>query len=431
MKSVFLSTLLLLTIIAPFITAKAVTDSDSLSHFRKHPWKQMMKFAIAIGTGEYNGRFQFTRPLSTDAKAIEVNMLVYLDEKWDYARSLNTCEEKAAEAHISFPFQVPTDGSWSQDVFHSLSQDIRTHVWYFVVSDCQNNIGKYLDTASSNGSRLKWDLQIRNANGSHFSDEESGLILPLLAFIIVIAALFVSDVMKSFKFYRVEESIDYPTLGVTIGLFIELLSLICEVIHLWIYSVNGRGSFVFDFANQTLSVTSQFIITSLLLLMASGWSINFMKFKDMDVILPIGGVIAFVMLLIVGIGKLVDEEQYFFHDYENWTGMLFMLVRVGLYALWVYLFQQTYKTAINDSERIFFNQMGLLSTIYFLAVPAVVVFATAVVAPYCRHRVVTIGTILMQTLVLVVLTLLFTTKSNRYYQISMKGRAMLPSAKAE
>jgi len=151
----------------------------------------------------------------------------------------------------------------------------------------------------------------------------------------------------------------------------------------------------------------------------------------MDVIMPVGGVIAFVMLLIVSIGRLVDEEQYVFHDYENWTGMIFMLARVALYAFWAYLFHRTYKRAATDSERIFFNQMGLLSTVYFLAVPLVVMIATTVVAPYCRHRVVTIGTILMQTLALVVLTLLFTTKSSGYYKISMRAKAMLPSAKMD
>ena len=406
-------------------STKFVSNYESLTRFDKNPWKYMTKFAISPGRGEFKSRFQFQKPLNRGdvPPTLNLTIFVYLDEEWDRVRAMESCEEKQKYSRFQLPVQVPTDGSWSEYFPGYLSQSVRTHVWFFVLADCEKNLSPHIST-----NRIKWDLEVFNSDGSHFSEEERGLGFTILIVLMVIVGFFVSNSIKFVKFYKTEESIDYPTLIITIALLLEFLSLTCEIIHLWIYSADGQGSFFFNFANQALSVTSQFLITCLLLLMAYGWSINFLEFEDMDVFIPLGILLGIIHILIVGVGRITDDEYYRYHDYENWAGVFVMVMRVLLFGFWVYLYRGTYQAA-KEADKIFFNQFGVLSTLYFLAVPIVVIFATTVIAPYYRHKVVTIGTLLLQTVSLIILTLLFTTKSNKYYQISMKGRALLPSNK--
>ena len=404
---------------------KFISNHENLHRFQKSPWKYMTKFAIAPQRGDFKARVQFNKPNIKGSLPDKFNLMlyIYLDEEWDKVRQLENCQEKAALARLSKPIEIPIDGSWSQEISGELTQSLRTHVWFFVIADCDRQIPSHLQAT-----RIQWELEVFNSDGSHFSQEEHGMISPLLIVMTVIIGFFISNSIKFIKFYKTEETIDYPTLIITIALCLEFLSLVCEVLHLWIYSNDGKGSFFFNFSNQALSITSQFLITCLLLLMAYGWSINFLEFEDMDIFIPLGILLGIVHILIVGVGRITDDEYYRYHDYENWAGIFVMIMRILLFVFWVYLFKGTYATA-KETEKTFFNQLGVLSTLYFLAVPVMVLFATMVVAPYWRHRVVTIGTLLLQTVTLVIFTLLFTTKQNKYYQISMKGKTILPSNK--
>jgi len=386
----------------------------------------MTKFAIAPGKGEFQTRLQLNKGLGKTKvpNGLNMSVFVYLDDDWDKVRSLETCEEKAQYSKLSKTIQVPLDGSWSDFSTGFLNQKLRTHVWFFVLADCNNTLSQL-----PKANRVNWELEVFNSDGSHFSQEEHGMISPLLIVLTVIVGFFITNSIKFYKFYRTEESLDYPTLIITVSLFLELLSLVFQISHYWIFSIDGKGSTIFSFAGQALGIASQFLITCLLLLMAYGWSIKFFRFEEMDLVIPLGIVLGLMHIFIVGLGRVNDDESYRYHNYENWAGMMVMGLRVLLFGFWLYLYRETYKSTGKESEKSFFGQFGVLSSLYFMAVPAVVFFATMVVAPYWRHKFVTAGTLLLQTLTLIIFTLLFTTKSNKYYQISMKGKTILPSNK--
>jgi len=420
-----LAVFLLLSIFLIQTTPKFVSGHENLHRFQKYPWSYMTKFAVAPEQGVFNVRFKFNKPSNQPdlPDKVTLKMLVYRDEEWNKINELEFYEEKAELAGMEIHIEVPLDGTWTKLIPAQLFQKIRTRVWFFVISDVAKNIPARLEAT-----RLQWELEVLNSDRSQFSEEEKGMITPYLVVLTVIVGFFVSNAIKFVKFYKTEESIDYPTLIITFALSLEFLSVFCEVMHLWIYSGDGKGSFIFNFLNQALSVSSQFVIACLLLLMAYGWSINFMKFKDMDVFLPLGIAVGIAHILIVAVSRTADDAHYRYHDYESWAGVFVMLLRILLFVFWVYLYRRTYATA-KDNEKTFFNQFGVLSTFYFLAVPLVVMIATLVVAPYWRHRVVTVGTLLLQTVTLVIFTLLFSSKKTKYYQISVKGRSILPSNK--
>ncbi len=57
----------------------------------------------------------------------------------------------------------------------------------------------------------------------------------------------------------------------------------------------------------------------LLILIAWGWSIEFMNIEDWDIYGPLAFLLAFAQALIVGLGKLVSNQSEY-HVYEGWVG---------------------------------------------------------------------------------------------------------------
>jgi len=406
-----------------YVHSKTIGDTEALNRFDRKSWSYLTKFAVGQGQGTFRTKAQFTKALHNgDGNTVRVNILAYPGDDWYRARDLTDCKEKENWAKIKIPLDVPGDASWGESVQGLLEQG-DTQVWFFVLSDCDKNLSPHII-----GNRLRWEIEALNSDGSHFSEDEQGMILPLFVNMMVIASFFVLNSIKFYNFYSKEESADYPTLITIVALFIEFLSLFCEVIHLTIYAYNGQGSAFFNFSNHVLSITSQFLITCLLLLIAYGWSINFLEFEDMDVFIPLGILLGIMHIVIIGVGKIIDNEHYKYHDYENWAGVVIIVVRLLLYVFWIYLFAQSY-TAAKHTEKKFFKKFGIFASIYFLAFPVLVIFSTFFVSAHSKHKLVTTGTLLLQTLTLVVLTLVFTTKKSQYYQISLKGKTLLPTNK--
>lgn len=51
---------------------------------------------------------------------------------------------------------------------------VRSHVWYFVLSDCNRTLAGY----SATGNKLNFEITMTNSDGSHFSVEENGFLWP-------------------------------------------------------------------------------------------------------------------------------------------------------------------------------------------------------------------------------------------------------------
>lgn len=131
--------------------------------------------------------------------------------------------------------------------------------------------------------------------------------------------------------------------------------------------------------------------------------------------------------MIVGVGRVTDNEYTRFHDYENWSGIIIIVLRLCTFAFWLYLYSETVKTSAGE-ELVFYKRFKILCLIYFLSFP-ILVIVNIWVAPYLRHKVITIGTLVLQTVTIMILARLFTNKSSKYYNVSLKGRTLVMSNK--
>lgn len=99
------------------------------------------------------------------------------------------------------------------------------------------------------GNKIKWEITMVNSDGSHFSEEENGILAPLVVCTLLLYVFFANNSMKLYQFYKSEYEMDYPTLILLIALACETLALSCEVLHSIVYSYDGEGLWLFNFGN--------------------------------------------------------------------------------------------------------------------------------------------------------------------------------------
>eukprot|EP00933_Yihiella_yeosuensis_P052171 TRINITY_DN50189_c0_g1_i1.p1 TRINITY_DN50189_c0_g1~~TRINITY_DN50189_c0_g1_i1.p1 ORF type:complete len:302 (+),score=55.35 TRINITY_DN50189_c0_g1_i1:220-1125(+) len=194
--SFFLALLLLLTPSGPdfgffseepsgllLAEAKKVASPVRLSGPRReNHWRYLSKFGYAIGEGSFEVRFQLYQP-KTIAEEANVQLEIYLDEAWN---DVEAEEDICARSQFAKQVRNVTLGpgsEWTEWINGTLTQNIRPHIWYFVLSDCHASLQNFTH-------RLKYEFHAFQEDESEFSVEMRGMltanILFLLAFSIFI-----------------------------------------------------------------------------------------------------------------------------------------------------------------------------------------------------------------------------------------------------
>eukprot|EP01016_Furgasonia_blochmanni_P039642 TRINITY_DN4955_c0_g1_i10.p1 TRINITY_DN4955_c0_g1~~TRINITY_DN4955_c0_g1_i10.p1 ORF type:complete len:302 (+),score=110.43 TRINITY_DN4955_c0_g1_i10:653-1558(+) len=274
---------------------------------------------------------------------------------------------------------------------------------------------------------LEYEIVWKNPDGSHFSVDENGFIVPYFALIALLAGFLVFNARKFLESNRKNETVDWAFALLLSAIACQFLSLVLTVTHLVSFAEDGLGLPFFKGLGQALGVLSQFLITLLLILISRGWTIAFMKFESSDKVTPIALSIATLQVFLVGLGNLEDEIHSRYHEWESGIGYGLLAIRI---ALCVYFLVGVDRNMMSSNGRMkdFLVNFAFIGAIYLMAFPALM-FASVFCAPYVRHRVITIGTIAMQSFGMLVFTFFFTNKRGVYYSLSFRGSTILPSDK--
>lgn len=374
------------------LNSKKVVKSFPISSLETEPWQYLTKFGFERGTGTFSVRARISQSLEKSIQdpgyEFPLNLMVYLDIEWPQAMETQGCYAKKDLARFQRELRLRTNSDWSSPVENTLGNKMRPYVWYFVIGDCHEELKNAL-TANEHDYMIEFEISIKNTDGSEFSIEDKDFMTPFMLLVIFCASGLLYNIKKFYFEFRNNMKIDYPLIFVTLAIFLQMCALVCEIIHLNIYSSNGTGSYVFSLLNNVLTIISQFVFTILLILISWGWTINFDEFESMNCFLPFSGFVALLQILFAMISKLSDDEYYKFHEYENWAGYAILVLRV---ALFLYFIKGIYCSFLEarDKFRSFIVKLGLYGGLYFLAIPVIVIITT-IVAPYCRHKVVVIG----------------------------------------
>jgi len=387
-------------------------------------WHPITKFVMGYGKGHYKLKV-WNEVQSKENGTLNLNLLVYTYDAWLKQMDKAGCSKKEAESVYKQEVSVPRNGDEFATKEISLGQDTDVQVWYFALANCDEDNELY-DFMVKN--RIKYEFTIINSNGSHISEEENGVMTVLVITLIFIFGFFASHAMKLHGFYTHKSALDYPLVILVFALMLEFLALFNELLHLYFFSLDGQGFFMCDWLNFVFANLSQLVISILFLLMAFGWTVRNLSKDDEEVFVIVTTVGALLTIFLTIVSKVSTNNFDSFHDYGNWFGVVTLITKLVIYAIFVFMLMKSYSKC-EDKLKDHFKKLGIFGSIYLLSLPVSVIVIDILLPPYYRHKAITYSLIIVQSATLIIYASLLSFKDGSYYPIVLKNRSILPTNK--
>eukprot|EP00949_MAST-11_sp_MAST-11-sp1_P001667 g1667.t1 len=391
---------------------------------------KLAKFSFNVGRGHIEGRL---RASQTYADTRDLRIYFFCDEEWPVAVAAPTCEDtvKLARDNVKVDFNPSNEFTFNHNIVHK----IRTHFWYFVVADCSLEIYNHVAPT------VNFELKLTNG-GSHLPADEKGMfamnVLSSIALAAGLGILIHRSILK-------QSGVHIAVLMLALAIFDALLSAVCEALHILIFSWNGRGMALLDFASSFFESQTDMIISFLLVSIASGWTLGnamvpssslsfngqrnaagenrflsgFMKSMRQPVrmLLRCGSMATIVCGLIVTLHMFLVTYSFFskgdddfdqFHDLEHTPGTILMWFRfaVGCLFWWTISHNLSGGMTLSGDMALFMRRFRFAGGIWLFSMPLLCAVAT-IFAPYLRHPLVSGGTLVAQAIALSALSWLF------------------------
>merc|ERR1719188_2539647 len=154
----------------------------------------------------------------------------------------------------------------------------------------------------------------------------------------------------------------------SVGILVQYVAQSFHTVHLWRYKYDGSGLKAFEVLSEILFMLSQVTQTSLLILIALGYTLLQSRIGELDLMIPMCFMVGVIHIMLVGFGKIKDDASYKYHENEGVVGWILMTMRLLLYAWFLWAVQSS---AAEGGARLrsFLAQFRAAGTIYFLAYP--------------------------------------------------------------
>ena len=116
---------------------------------------------------------------------------------------------------------------------------------------------------------------------------------------------------------------------------------------------------------------SEITFSALLMMIASGWTINFKELdidNSLDIFLPVGAVVIVVHLTIAAMTYVDVDAYHKYHDYAGIQGWVLIFFKLGLFVYYYYCYRQSREKIPNRAKR-FYKAFVSFGGIYMLSVP--------------------------------------------------------------
>ncbi|XP_064394157.1 integral membrane protein GPR180-like [Halichondria panicea] len=402
---------LLLLVHLPFCLCKVIQGTVS----SLEAWEQSGQFVTKFCFHDKKALFRY----STNATSAG-SWYFILDESWPFYLAEQDCHKRLAMSK----FEVKVSKTEEQQV---VNQWMRPHFWFLVYgepSTCNT-------TTPTSNAVLEYRMEFLNPDSSgvandHFGDDYRGL----LPFYAVLVLAYIAGI--GLYAHRVWLTISkggpmHEVLNMlSVAMALHMLAAILMLIHLWRYSVNGRGIPLFETLSEASEMLSQCTMVWLLLSLSVGWTMGSnttSPLKDTKQLSLITA-IALTHVILVLWEQTYDESHYTFHIHESLPGFLLVMLRFGLVGLLTYNLQRTLANERSVLRREFYSGFAIGCYLWFLAFPMLMLLAVPF-ASYLRHKVVTVGVTLIQAVSMGLLSRLFLSRS-LYWEVSTLSSSTLP-----
>lgn len=376
-------------------------------------WRYLTKFAMGTGKGTWSLRLKLRTPFEQESPDFHLHLGVYLDENWSAALAAPLCTQRMDLAAKDKALIVPSNGEWTKRLDGSLTQYERPRVWYFALSECS--------FARPTTVEIEAELTILNSDGSHWSLEEQDLLYIYATFMLVFAVGIGINLKRLIERYDQTECLELNLVALIFAIGIQFTGLVLEALHWLLYYFDGYGLLFFDFFAQMADFLSQFIISLILILITTGWTLKHKQLPAPETILPILSVLIIINFCTILLVQVARDSS--FSDYEGMPGGLLLASRLGL-LVWFRVGIRDLERGTAGQQRQFIGYFGLVGTGYFLSLPLLVV-SSWVFPDYSRNLLVTTGSLLIQTLTFSLLSLLYDSQST-FYRLSTLSDSVLP-----
>lgn len=382
-------------------------------------WKYVSKFGFAVGTGKYKTRLQLASPKKI-SQDVDLKFEVYLDEHWDDVEAKKVVCERGSLAKSQRRIQVKADGSWGDWVEGSLHQAVRPHIWYFALSDCSEDGTHKLANFTH---RLKFEFEAVQESGSQFSHEMLYMLHANVIFLLGFTAFTAYFVHKTMQFSKSAGAVHPVIWTLCASMVLQYLAQVFHTGHLCRYSFDGRGVKALEVLSEILFILAQVTQTSLLILIALGYTLLQSKIGELDLMIPMCFMVGVIHIMLVGFGKIKDDASYKFHENEGVVGWILLVMRMVLYLWFLWAVHSSSSEGGLQLQR-FLAKFRFAGSLYFLAYP-MIFLVTKLFAPYMQHGVMSCGLMAMQMGSNVWLAQLFLTRGD-YFKVSTLSSSDLP-----
>lgn len=416
MARLFGPSLVLLCLLPRATHAKLASGTVRISGTRRqNHWKYLSKFGFSTGTGNWSARIKLHMPKSLSAD-VNLKFEIFLDEQWPAAEAETDVCERRKHSKQARDIVLKADGQWGNWMEGTLEQTVRPHIWFFALSDCDQMLKNFTH-------RIKFEFHAQQPGGSEFSVEMLWL-LPINCLFFLGFSIYTWWVYKRAVAFRRSAGSLHPVIWILfVGVVVQFIAQLFHTLHLLRYSRDGYGFKALEVLSEVFFMLSQVLQTSLLILIALGYTLLQSCLGDLDLMIPVFLMVAIVHLMLVVFGKLKDDESYKYHENEGVVGWILLVIRLLLYALFLWAVQSS---AAEGGARLrsFLRQFGAAGTLYFLAYP-VLFLMTQLFAPYLQHCILAVGLMIMQASSNVWLSALFLTRGE-YFRVSTLSDSVLP-----
>jgi len=308
-------------------------------------------------------------------------------------------------------------GEWGKWVNGTLRQSVRPHIWYFAISDCKQSL------TDDQLYKFEVEFEARQQGGSEFSIEAAWSLATHALMLAGFTVFLFFFQRRTVRFYDKNGGL-HPVIWTLI--VIMLVQYVAEVLHtghLVMYRSNGAGSGPLEVLAEVFAIVAQVAETSLLITIASGYTLTRSSLGDLDIVPLVLVIIAFINIVVAVTEKMQEETANRFTEFEGLKGWLFLGFRVAVF-IWFWLAARW--TADDGGGRIahFLGKFRVAASLYFLSYP-LMFFVVQVFAPYWRKPVMESGMMLAQVCSNFWLSSLFLTRG-AYFEASSLGMSPLP-----
>eukprot|EP00927_Polykrikos_kofoidii_P063775 TRINITY_DN5865_c0_g1_i1.p1 TRINITY_DN5865_c0_g1~~TRINITY_DN5865_c0_g1_i1.p1 ORF type:complete len:453 (-),score=70.31 TRINITY_DN5865_c0_g1_i1:444-1745(-) len=378
-------------------------------------WHYVSKFGFAIGEGRVDMRMKLKKGELPEKSSVKLEF--YLDSEWPRAESLAPCSQAKRDI-VRFSVDLNVSrvvGEWGPAVGAPVTQNVRSHIWYFAVADCDGSLGDQTV-------ELEYEFHAVQHDQSEFGVEAQYMLFTESVALVCFTALLFTVACRC-RTIRESEGLHPVMWALAGGAALQCASQATHLVHLTRYSADGEGLWLLDVMAKIFFMGSQVAHAMLLIAIARGYTLLPGKASEKKAASWGFVTTLAVHAVLVCCGKLWERSSsHRHHDNDGSLGWIIVIVRVLLLLCFL---GSANSTRLRGGYRLdgFMRKFQAAGALYFLAYPIVFLVAQ-VFAPYLRQPVFHLGLLFMQAAVDLWLTNLFLTRG-AYFKVSTLSSSLL------